>query len=222
MELQTHPKVVRILSATSSDKFRVIGGLHAVWCVFDQHSQDGKLFGYTPDLLDHVIGFNGFSAAMVSVDWLIFDGVETLSIPEFTEHNGQSAKRRAEDQKRKKESRKCPQNVRTESEDDADKQRTREEKRRVNKQAEIVAIPDCVSEDVWEQWINYRKERKLTCTKTTLVAQLKNLQEWSAEGFTSDSIITESIAQGWQGLFKPKTAPKATVHQMPSIFDGAI
>lgn len=31
VDLQTHPKVVRILSATGTDKFRVIGGLHAVW-----------------------------------------------------------------------------------------------------------------------------------------------------------------------------------------------
>ena len=41
MDLQSHPKVVRILSAmrlkdgaTQTDKFRVIGGLHAVWSVF--------------------------------------------------------------------------------------------------------------------------------------------------------------------------------------------
>ena len=132
MELQTHPKVVRILSATSSDKFRVIGGLHAVWCVFDQHSQDGKLFGYTPDLLDHVIGWSGFSTALVAVGWLVFDGIETVEMPEFTEHNGQSAKRRAEDQKRKKNSRKCPQIVRNESDEEEDKKQTREEKRRVN------------------------------------------------------------------------------------------
>ena len=119
-DLQTHPKVVRILSATQSDKFRVIGGLHAVWSVFDAHSVDGTLKGYTPELLDHVIGWEGFSRAMEAVGWLVFDGEETLSLPEFTEHNGQSAKRRAEDQKRKRDARRCPQSVR----DDADKIRT--------------------------------------------------------------------------------------------------
>lgn len=30
IDLQTHPKIVRILSATKADKFRVIGGLHTV------------------------------------------------------------------------------------------------------------------------------------------------------------------------------------------------
>lgn len=116
-ELQSHPKVVRILSATRADKFRVIGGLHAVWGVFDAHSSDGILAGYTPELMDHIIGWDGFSAAMLAVGWLEFDG-QLLVLPEFDEHNSQSAKRRAEDQKRKR-------NVRNLSGDSADKLRTK-------------------------------------------------------------------------------------------------
>lgn len=124
IELQSHPKIVRILSATQSDKFRVIGGLHAVWSVFDLHSETGRLHGYTPALMDHIIGWDGFSQAMVDVGWLLFDGAETLSMPEFAEHNGKSAKRRAEDQKRKRNERKHPQPVQDLSVIDADKMRT--------------------------------------------------------------------------------------------------
>ena len=139
-DLQSHPKVVRILSALcpqgvreQSEKFRVIGGLHAVWSIFDAHSEDGSLKGYTPDLLDHMIGWQGFSRALESVGWLSFDGMETLTLPEFTAHNGQSAKRRGEDQKRKRDGRKsCPQSVRKVS----DEMRTREEKRREDKKQE--------------------------------------------------------------------------------------
>src|SRR5690606_14868502 len=58
--------------------------------------------------------------------WLQFDGEDTMQLPDFSTHNGQSAKRRAEDQKRKQLSRSCPQSVRNES----DKNRTREDKRR--------------------------------------------------------------------------------------------
>lgn len=116
-ELLTHPKVVRILSAirpheyrtdvqNRSDKFRVIGGLHAVWSIFDQHSEDGVLVGYTPEMMDDMIGWNGFSEAMILVDWLHFDGDQTLVLPDFDAHNSQSAKRRAEDQKRKEIGRK--------------------------------------------------------------------------------------------------------------------
>ena len=111
IDLQTHPKVVRILSATRADKFRVIGGLHAVWCVFDTHSEDGFLRGYSPETLDHIIGWDGFSQAMIDVDWLL-EKDDGLQLPEFTEHNGKSGKRRAEDMKRKRASRNSPQSVR--------------------------------------------------------------------------------------------------------------
>lgn len=104
-DLQSHPKVVRIMSATKADKFRVVGGLHAVWGVFDAHSVDGVLQGYTPAMMDHIIGWEGFSGAMIAVGWLAIDGAESLVMPEFGEHNGKSAKRRAEDQKRKRDKR---------------------------------------------------------------------------------------------------------------------
>ena len=132
LDLQTHPEVVRILSATKADKFRVIGGLHAVWSVFDTHSADGRLPGYTAETLDHIIGWPGFAGAMIAVDWLAADGEVGLLLPDFDEHNGKSGKRRAEDQKRKREDRKSPQSVRNLSDDDLDEKRTREEKRRVN------------------------------------------------------------------------------------------
>lgn len=133
LDLQSHPKIVRILSTTKSDKFRVIGGLHAVWAVFDTHSIDGRLDGYTPEALDHIIGWPGFAGAVIAVGWLAVDGPETLILPEFDEHNGKSGKRRAEDQKRKRGERKsenCPQNVRKMSNQKSDGIGSREEKRR--------------------------------------------------------------------------------------------
>ena len=127
-DLQSHPKVVRILSATKSDKFRVIGGLHAVWAVFDAHSEDGVLHGYTLELMDHIIGWEGFSSAMASVGWLAEGDGETLVMPEFTEHNGQSAKRRAEDQKRKRSARKSVRNLSEDLRTESGLEKRREEK----------------------------------------------------------------------------------------------
>lgn len=125
-DLFTHPKVVRISSALKADTLRTVGGLMSAWCLFDAHSEDGKLFGYTPATLDDHLRWPGFSAAMIAVKWLSAeegeDG-ECLVLPQFDTHNGQSAKRRAQDADRKKESRKT-------SASDADKKRTREEKRR--------------------------------------------------------------------------------------------
>lgn len=121
-DLFTHPKVVRISSALKADTLRTVGGLMSAWCLFDAHSVDGKLDGYTSETLDDHLRWPGFAAAMISVGWLEDDG-ESLVLPEFDTHNGQSAKRRAQDADRKKV-------VRKTSASEADKKRTREEKRR--------------------------------------------------------------------------------------------
>jgi hypothetical protein len=47
-DLRRHPKVVRMVSALNADRLRVVGGLHAVWSVFDEQTEDGFLPGYTP------------------------------------------------------------------------------------------------------------------------------------------------------------------------------
>ncbi|HGG8870392.1 TPA: DnaT-like ssDNA-binding domain-containing protein [Enterobacter hormaechei subsp. xiangfangensis] len=121
-DLHTHPKVVRMASALKADRLRIVGGLHSAWCLFDVHSVDGLLDGYSADTLDDMIGFPGFSRAMMAVGWLEENG-ESLVMPRFEAHNGRSAKRRAQDADRKR-------NVRKASASEADKKRTREEKRR--------------------------------------------------------------------------------------------
>ena len=125
-DLFTHPKVVRMMSALKADKFRTVGGLMSVWCLFDVHSEDGRLLGYTIEALDEIAAWPGFSAAMMSVSWLEVDEHGVPSLPRFSHHNGQSAKRRAQDSERKREAR----GVRKVSALDADETRTREEKRR--------------------------------------------------------------------------------------------
>lgn len=119
-DLHTHPKVVRMASALKADRLRIVGGLHSAWCLFDVHSVDGFLDGYSADTLDDLIGFPGFSRAMMAVGWLEENG-ESLVMPRFEAHNGQSAKRRAQDADRKR-------NVRKMSASEADQRR--EEKRR--------------------------------------------------------------------------------------------
>ncbi len=137
MDLPSHPKVVRILSATKSDKFRVIGGLHAVWSVFDVHSEGGRLEGYTPETMDHIIGWDGFCSAMMAVGWLDYDGSESLVMPDFDTHNGQSAKRRADETERKRKERNSADRLRTGCGQGEDKKRSRGEESRVEENKEI-------------------------------------------------------------------------------------
>lgn len=129
-DLHTHPKVVRIASALKADRLLIVGGLHAVWCLFDMHSEDGKLSGYTTETVDELIGCAGFAHAMCAVKWLVSED-DGLSLPEFDEHNGQSAKRRAAETKRKRNEREEGASTRRKSSaSNADKTQTREEERR--------------------------------------------------------------------------------------------
>lgn len=227
IDLQSHPKIVRILSATGADKFRTVGGLHAVWSVFDTHSADGVLHGYTPELLDHVIGWPGLSAAMIAVDWLAYDGAETLSLPEFEEHNGQSAKRRAEDQKRKRKARSaCPQSVRNLSASDADKKRTREEKRRVsNSEAKASEITDAlrdVSPETVRDFTAIRRAKRSPLTATAISGLRR---EAAKAGVTLDEALRICCERGWQGFkaewIEQSRAPPPT-QQQPSKTLAAI
>ena len=139
VDLHSHPKVVRIASALRADKrgatkrerLAVVGGLYAVWCVFDAHSCDGCLDGYSIDSMDEEIGWIGFCAVMAEAGWLV-ETEHGLCVPEYEEHNGSSAKRRAMETQRKRNER-ASNDLRDEPEmsaSDADKKRTREEKRR--------------------------------------------------------------------------------------------
>lgn len=129
-DLFTHPKIVLMSSALKADgrpalkadRLRTVGGLLSVWCLFDAHSVDGRLAGYSFEAVDEHVGIPGFAKAMADVEWLSGDA-EGLELPEFDKHNGQSAKRRAQDADRKREDRKM-------SASNADEKRTREEKRR--------------------------------------------------------------------------------------------
>lgn len=127
--LLTDPKLVRISSALKADRFRTVGGIFSAWCLFDDQTEDGTLAGYTPELMDEIIGWPGLARAMEAVEWLeIGDGF--LAMPRFDEHNGKSAKRRMQDAERKRLQRtsaKCPQNVRIGSGQKAGPEKRREE-----------------------------------------------------------------------------------------------
>jgi hypothetical protein len=142
VDLRTHPKVVRMASALRADRLRVIGGLFAVWSIFDAHSSDGVLDGYTFHAIDDDLGWKGFAQAMSGVDWLVDQEGRGLSAPRFEEHNGQSAKRRAMETERKRLEREAEKSTKVGqmSASDADKSVTREEKRR-EEEKEIPQTP---------------------------------------------------------------------------------
>lgn len=175
--LHSHPKVVRMASALNADRLRIVGGLHAVWCLFDEHAEDGQLHGYDADTVDSHISFPGFAAAMESVSWLLTDGL-CVTLPRFEEHNGQSAKRRAMEAQRKRSERQNP--VRNLSAPHADVVRTREEKRREEKIEDresvprkrvttpVLQKPEDVTDSTWADWLQLRKTKRAPVTETVI------------------------------------------------------
>ena len=209
-DLQTHPKVVRIVSALNadkcpqsvqilSDKFRVIGALHAVWSLFDAHSTDGVLEGYTPEVLDSAIGLPGFTLALASVGWVSVDA-QALVLPRFEDHNGQSAKRRAQDADRK-------QAVRKMSAPEADKKRTREEKRREEtKETVLEVLPEWLPANRWQDFIEHRKALRKPMTDKARTRMLTHLADLKAQGHDVLTLMDTAIRSGWQDVYAPKPA----------------
>lgn len=198
-DLFTHPKVVRMMSVLKADKFRTVGGLMSVWCLFDAHSVDGHLSGYTSKALDSVIGWSGFSEAMKAVEWLSESEDGGLFLPRFDSHNGQSAKRRAQDTDRKR-------SVRILSASEADKKRTREEKRREVKK-EGSSIPEWVPADAWNGFLAMRTKIKKPLTDRAVVRMLSRLSQFRDKGLNIGELLDEATAHCWQDIYEPKAAP---------------
>ena len=223
-DLFTHPKVVRIASALKADTLRTVGGLMSVWCLFDAHSEDGHLDGYSPEVLDAHLRWDGFASAMMAVGWLEHDEGCGLNLPRFDAHNGQSSKRRAMDTERKREVRKV-------SASEADKNRTREEKRREDTsslRSEVepprkrsaptaIAKPADVDEQTWTDWLALRKAKRAPVTETVLA-------EAQREAVKADMPLGDFLriwcARGSQGLqadwLKPHERP-APIRQAMSF-----
>ncbi len=204
VDLPTHPKVVRIASACKADRLRVVGGLLSVWGLFDAHSVDGQLEGYTPDVLDETIGFPGFSVAMIGVGWLEFDG-SSLWMPQFEEHNGQSAKKRAQDADRKR-------NDRNSSASQADKKRTREEKNREEKDnpqsplpgVEGWTLPDWVPAEPWQQFEEMRRKKKKPMTDAARKLAVTKLDTLRTAGHDAATVIGQSVLHAWDSFYELK------------------
>lgn len=213
VDLPTHPKVVRMASACKADRLRVVGGLLSAWSLFDVHSVNGQLEGYSPEVLDETIGFPGFAHAMIAVGWLEFDG-SSLWMPRFEEHNGQSAKKRAQDADRKR-------NDRNSSASEADKKRTREEKNREDKKnppnppagGEVWALPDWIPAEPWGQFEEMRRKKKKPMTDAARKLAVSKLDALRGAGHDVATMLDQSILHAWDTFYAPKaeTAPQGVL-----------
>ena len=64
--------------------------------------------------------------------------------------------------------------------------------------------PNFVSPDIWQDFCQYKKERKESYAQTGLKAFLLKLEKLNAKGANVNEALLETMANDWRGVFEPK------------------
>lgn len=74
-------------------------------------------------------------------------------------------------------------------------------KKGIKKVAEkVLELPNWLNKQKWQEWVEYRKVRRLTTSHITLGRQIAMLGRFQSQ---HEAIIEKSLMNGWQGLFAP-------------------
>ena len=213
-DLHEDSKVEDLCDHTGLDSYAIVGRLHRLWSWVGDHSIDGQMVNTTDTRIDRRVAFDGFASALRSVGWI--DGQDReICFVNFEEHNGATAKKRAQDSARmgqKRNSRKIVENDSTREEE------IREEKSK-KKRGETPPtppafdwskVPGCMDtpevRSALIEWQAYRRETRRGAWKPrTILASLRSFEKHGPAVWVS--AINESIRQGWAGVFEPKGKP---------------
>lgn len=97
--LDTDWRVIQIASQLEMSELHVVGCLWKLWTWADQNTADGNAVSVTDVTLDRFTGVTGFASSMRNVGWLTGENYQ-ITFPNFVEHNGSTAKKRAKTQQR--------------------------------------------------------------------------------------------------------------------------
>ena len=218
------PRVCSICDATGLLEAQVIGGLYWLWKSADEHTETGFMPGLSARSIDRKTGCAGLGQALVAVGWITeSDGGITLN--NFEEHNGASAKKRCQTAKRVANFKSANAEVTHEAlldhecgvSDEFPEQQgsvidalPREEKRREEeiretkegsaarkRSAPPPARPDDVTEQVWADWMALRKAKRAPVSETVL----SGARSEASKAFLSlDRFLAIWCTRGSQGL----------------------
>lgn len=207
------PRVARLCDLTDQGESAVIGGLYWLWATADQHSQDGTMPGLSLRQIDRKTGIQGFGQALCDIGW-ISESAEGIQIERFDEHNGASAKSRAQTAKRVANHKERTANdevthtALAESHETVSTALPREEKRREEKEEDKEQpvrakrspppeCPDDVEPQVWADWLALRKAKKAPASET-VISQARS--EAAKAGLTLAEFLRVWCIRGSQGL----------------------
>lgn len=200
--LDTDPRVIDIATRLGISELQVVGMLWKVWSWADAHTLDGNAIRVTDVTLDRFTLVTGFADALRKVGWLEGrDGL--LTFPRFAEHNGQTAKNRAETKERVAKHR----NAKTVT-DVTQKplpEKRREEKNTKERETGENRIPFLETRstlflEAWERWKMHSREKGKPINGMSEETQLKSL--FSAYPSEDEAInaIDFTIDKNWANL----------------------
>lgn len=88
------PEIVSMAELLKIDQDAVTGKCLRIWIWADQQTIEGDDLRVTPAFLDRLTNCPGFSSALVEVGWMKSRN-SRFTLPNFSRHNGQTAKTRA-------------------------------------------------------------------------------------------------------------------------------
>lgn len=201
----------------------VTGCLLKFWSYADSYIRADDTLDLGAEDVDALVGLPGFAEAMPD-DWIRIIDSGNVELPNYQEHSGTIAKRKALNQKRVQKHRKRTGNGeelpdRYTCNDGALPDQTRPDQKEEQHTRGVLETNGnlLVDEDVpeadpgpppgldhaaWNRWLSYRKQTR----KPLKPASIRAAQE-SLAAFGSDqaAVVTQSIANGYQGLFELKS-----------------
>ncbi len=229
-DLQSDPRVTRMAKALQGQWSMVsgcnasalpgvtlvCGALARLWIFADSHARDDNTIDIGMDEIDELVGIPGFSKLMPS-DWLLEVGPHTVELPEFQEHNGVEAKKKALTQKRvaRHRSKDKPKSVSTRNASALPDQ-TRPDQTKTPKEAAAPpfdpnSIPG-LDQKAWSMWIEHRKAIKEPILEHAMPVAAKRLAKLNGAQVEE---VERAIAGGWQGLHPPQGKPSGQLSLDP-------
>jgi len=62
-------------------------------------------------------------------------------------------------------------------------------------------VPPYINQDIWNQYVKMRKEKKNSITESIYIAALKKFDKWHKNGIDTNKVLLKSVENGWIGLF---------------------
>lgn len=216
------PEVFAITAAMGwDDPDLTVGKLFRLWRWFDQQTTDGNARGVTPALLDRIAGVSGFAHAMASVGWLVITDAG-VCLPKFENHNGATAKARAQTAKRVANHRGNAQTVTpTVTPPLAREEKKREEKKNTGAKApsSAYAPPDWLPAGQWAEFVKMRKAmRNIPFTDAAAKGVVADLEKLVNQGLSAEELLQAAVTNGWRTVYRPK-AQHGEVNKQQALED---